>query len=76
MSMKIIGFIPMKKTKGVVVFVEQSGVSAVHGKSCDKLFVYEDLADKITDSTIGHEISVAYGCGYSGKAFISDITIK
>lgn len=38
--------------------------------------MYEDLADKITDNVIGHECVVAYGCGYSGKAFISDITIN
>lgn len=74
--MKILGFIEMKKTKGAVVFVEQDGINAVHGKSTDKLFVYNELADKITEQCIGHEISVAYGCGYSGKVFISDITIK
>ena len=74
--MKVVGFIEIKKKTGVVVFVEQDGTEAVHGKSTDKLFIYEDLAKKITDNAIGHEISVAYGCGYSGKAFISDITIK
>lgn len=74
--MKVVGFIEMKKKTGVVVFVEQDGTGAVHGKSTDKLFIYEDLAKKITDNVIGHEISVAYSCGYSGKAFISDITIK
>lgn len=73
---KIVGYIPMKKTKGAVVFVENDNVNGVHGKSVEKLFVYEDLADKITDRVIGHECCVAYGCGYSGKAFISDITIK
>lgn len=73
---RIVGYIEMKKTKGAVVFVENDSVKGVHGKSVDKLFVYEDLADKITDNVIGHECTVAYGCGYSGKAFISDITIK
>lgn len=74
--MKVVGFIEMKKKTGVIVFVEQDGIVNVHGKSTDKLFIYEDLAKKITDNVIGHEISVAYGCGYSGKAYISDITIK
>ena len=74
--MKVVGFIVMKKKTGVVVFVEQDGTGDVHGKSTDKLFIYEDLSKKITDNVIGHEISVAYGCGYSGKAYISDITIK
>lgn len=46
---KIVGFIPMKKTKGAVVFTENDSVNGVHGKSVEKLFVYEDLADKITD---------------------------
>ena len=73
---KIVGYISMKKTKGAVVFVENDSVNGVHGKSVEKLFVYEDLSDKITDNVIGHECVVAYGCGYSGKAYISDITIK
>ena len=66
----------MKTRKGAVVFVENDNVNDVHGKSVEKLFVYEELADKITDSVIGHECVLAYGCGYSGKAYISDITIK
>lgn len=74
--MKVVGFIEMQKKTGVIVFVEQDGTGNVHGKSTDKLFIYEDLAKKITDNVIGHEISIAYGCGYSGKAYISDITIK
>lgn len=73
---KIVGYIPMQKRKGAIVFVENDSVNGVHGKSTEKLFVYEDVADKITDSAIGHECIVAYGCGYSGKAYVSDITIK
>lgn len=73
---KILGYIPMQKRKGVIVFTENDSVNGVHGKSVEKLFVYEDVADKITDSAIGHECVVAYGCGYSGKAYVSDITIK
>lgn len=73
---KIVGYVSMQKRKGAIVFTENDCVNGVHGKSVEKLFVYEELADKITDSVIGHECVVAYGCGYSGKAFISDITIK
>ncbi len=73
---KIVGYIPMQKRKGAIVFTENDSVNGVHGKSVEKLFVYEALADKINDNVIGHECVVAYGCGYSGKAFISDITIK
>lgn len=73
---KIVGYIPMQKRKGDIIFVENDSVNGVHGKSVEKLFVYDELADKITDNVIGHECVVAYGCGYSGKAFISDITIK
>lgn len=73
---KIVGYIPMQKRKGAIVFTVNDSVNGVHGKSVEKLFVYEDLADKITDSVIGRECEVAYGCGYSGKAYISDITIK
>lgn len=74
--LKIVGYIPMKNRKGAVVFVENDGVEGVHGKTVDKLFLYDDLADKVTDSSIGHECNVDYGCGYSGKAFITGITIK
>lgn len=73
---KIVGYIPMQKRKGAIVFTENDSVNGVHGKSVEKLFVYEDLADKITDSVIGRECVVAYGFGYSGKAYISDVTIK
>lgn len=73
---KIVGYIPMQKRKGAIVFTENDSVNGVHGKSVEKLFVYEDVSDKITDSAIGHECAVAYGCGYSGKAYVSDITIK
>ena len=73
---KIVGYIPMQKRKGAIVFTENDSVNGVHGKSVEKLFVYEDLADKINDNVIGHECVVAYGCGYGGKAYISDITIK
>lgn len=66
----------MQKRKGAIVFTENDSVNGVHGKSVEKLFVYEDLADKINDNVIGHECVVAYGCGYGGKAYISDITIK
>ena len=38
---KVVGFIEMKKKDGVVVFVEQDGTGDVHGKSTDKLFIYE-----------------------------------
>ena len=74
--MKIVGYVPMKKRKGTVVFVEKDGIEGVHGKTTDKLFLYEDMSDKITDNSIGHECTVYYGCGYSGQAYISDIIIK
>ena len=35
----------MKKKKGAVVFTENDSVNGVHGKSVEKLFVYEELAD-------------------------------
>lgn len=75
--MKVVGFLTMKKTKGVVVFViNDADFDGLHGQTTDKLFIYGDLADKITDNTIGHTIEPVYGCGYNGKAFISDLTIK
>ena len=63
--MKVVGFIEMKKKTGVVVFVEQDGTGAVHGKSTDKLFIYEDLAKKITDNVISRDRCKHYDkCGW------------
>ena len=36
---KIVGFIPMKKRKGAVLFVENDSFDGVHGKSVEKLFI-------------------------------------
>lgn len=75
--MKIVGFMVMKKTKGVVVFViNDADFDGLHGKTTDKLFIYGDISDKISDGCIGHDIEPVYGCGYNGKAFISDFAIK
>lgn len=75
--LKVIGFIPMSKRVGKVVFVQDHNPHpSVVGLSCDKLFVYDDLSNKIDESCIGKSIEVSYGRGYNGSAFISDISIK
>lgn len=74
---KILGFIEMKKTEGKVVFVENSdNNSAVVGTSCDKIFLYGDVAKKINADCIGKHLECEYGKGYSGKAFVSNVHIK
>ncbi len=73
---KLVGYIPMKKKKGKVLFVEQDGSDSVVGKVTDKIFLFDDLSDKIKPEHIGHELAVSYGMGYSGKAYVSDVSVK
>lgn len=73
---KLVGYIPMKKKKGKVLFIEQDGSDSVVGKVTDKIFLFDDLSDKIKPEHIGHELAVSYGMGYSGKAFVSDVSVK
>lgn len=73
---KLVGYIPMKKKKGKVLFIEQDGSDSVVGKVTDKIFLFDDLSDKIKPEHIGHELFVSYGMGYSGKAYVSDVSVK
>lgn len=73
---KLVGYIPMKKKKGKVLFIEQDGSNSVVGKVTDKIFLFDDLSDKIKPEHIGHELAVSYGMGYSGKAYVSDVSVK
>ena len=73
---KLVGYIPIKKKKGKVLFIEQDGSDSVVGKVADKIFLFDDLSDKIKPEHIGHELAVSYGMGYSGKAFVSDVSVK
>lgn len=73
---KLVGYIPMKKKKGKILFIEQDGSDSVVGKVTDKIFLFDDLSDKIKPEYIGHELVVSYGMGYSGKAYVSDVSVK
>ena len=73
---KLVGYIPIKKKKGKVLFIEQDGSDSVIGKVTDKIFLFDDLSDKIKPEHIGHELAVSYGMGYSGKAYVSDVSVK
>lgn len=73
---KLVGYIPMKKKKGKVLFIEQDGNDSVVGKVTDKIFLFDDLSDKIKPEHIGHELAVSYGMGYSGKAYVFDVSVK
>lgn len=66
----------MKKKKGKVLFIEQDGSDSVVGKVINKIFLFDDLSDKIKPEHIGHELAVSYGMGYSGKAYVSDVSVK
>ena len=73
---KLVGYIPMKKKKGKVLFIEQDGSDSVVGKVTDKIFLFDDLSDKIKPEHIGHELAVSYSMGYSGKAYVSNVSVK
>lgn len=73
---KLVGYIPMKKKKGKVLFIEQDGSDSVIGKVTDKIFLFDDLSGKIKPEHIGHELVVSYGMGYSGKAYVFDVSVK
>lgn len=73
---KLVGYILMKKKKGKVLFIERDGSDSVVGKVTDKIFLFDDLSDKIKPEHIGHELAVSYGMGYSGKAYVSDVSVK
>lgn len=73
---KLVGYISMQKKKGKILFIEQDGGDSVVGKVTDKIFLFDDLSDKIKPEHIGHELAVTYGMGYSGKAYVSDISVK
>lgn len=77
MKQKIVGFIEMTKRKGKVVFVliDNAGEKVV-GMTTDKIFLYDEVSEKITKNVIGKEIEVVYGRGYNGNAFVSDVIIK
>lgn len=73
---KLVGYIPMKKKKGKILFIEQDGSDSVIGKATDKIFLFDDLSDKIKPEHIGHELVVSYGMGYNGKAYVFDVSVK
>ena len=69
---KLLGYISMQKKKGKVLFVERDGGDSVVGMVADKLFLFDDLSDKIKPE----HIAVTYGMGYSGKAYVSNVSVK
>ena len=73
---KLVGYVSMQKKKGKILFIEQDGGDSVIGKVTDKIFLFDDLSDKIKPEHIGHELAVTYGMGYSGKAYVSDLAVK
>ena len=73
---KLVGYLPMKKKKGKVLFVEQDGSKSVVGNLTDKIFVFDDLSDKIKPEHIGHELTIWYSKGYSGEAYVADVVVK
>lgn len=73
---KLIGYVEMKKTEGKICFVTEEGESPVVGQSCEKVFLFGDVSKKINNNSVGKEVSFSYGCGYNGKAFVADVTVR
>lgn len=74
--MKLIGYAEMQKRHGKILFVTEKGSGKVVGDECKKVFLFDDVADKVNESYIGKNLRISYGCGYSGKAYVADITIN
>lgn len=73
---KLIGYAEMKKTEGKICFVVEDRKSPVVGQSCEKVFLFGDVSKKINNNSVGKEVSFSYGCGYNGKAFVADVTVR
>lgn len=73
---KLIGYAEMKKTEGKICFTVEDGKGTVVGQSCERVFLYGDVAKKINNGSVGKEVSFSYGCGYNGKAFVADVTVR
>lgn len=73
---KLIGYAEMKKTEGKICFVTEKGENPVVGQSCEKVFLFGDVSKKINNNSVGKEVSFSYGCGYNGKAFVADVTVR
>lgn len=73
---KLVGYVEMKKKVGKVLFVKLDGSKPIIGEATDKIFVFDDLSKKIMPESVGHELVISYGCGFDGRAYISDISVK
>lgn len=73
---KLVGYVEMKKKVGKILFVERDDVEECVGKTTDKIFLFDDLSQKIKPDSVGHEVVVSYGCGYNGKAYVADVVVK
>lgn len=73
---KLIGFMDMTKRKGKVIFISEKIDKGGTGEKSDKLFLYDDLSDKVKPDSVGKEIQITYGRGYSGNAYVADVIIK
>lgn len=73
---KLVGYVEMKKKVGKILFVERDNDEECVGKVTDKIFLFDDLSQKIKPDSVGHEVVVSYGCGYNGKAYIADVVVK
>lgn len=76
MKVKLIGYSEMKKKKGKVLFVVADRVDGVTGQSCDRVFLWDELSDKIKADSVGKDVDIQYGMGYNGNAYVADITVK
>lgn len=54
----------------------EEGKSPVVGQSCEKVFLFGEISKKIDNRSVGKEVSFSYGCGYNGKAFVADVTVR
>lgn len=72
---EIIGISSMTKKKGKVVYVAKPSKGVV-GRATDKVFLFDDLSDRVSESDVGKECTIFYDAGFDGRARVVDIVVK
>ena len=77
---KLMGYIPMKKKTGKVLFaletVDENRRGTLVGQSVDKIFVFDEMADGIDEKSVGRNFTVSYTRGSNGMAYVAGIDFK
>lgn len=73
---KLIGYVPMKKREGKVCFLVSKASGSGVGEKADTVFLYDDMANRINENSVGKNVTFDYGRGYNGNAYVADVHIN